>query len=56
MRSATRDYQMRGRNIAEVDWLWLAYLSGNRDEEVFEDPRLDPARTNRCKARSCQAV
>jgi cytochrome P450 len=38
MRSATADYQLRGRTIREGDWLWLAYPSGNRDEEVFDDP------------------
>jgi cytochrome P450 len=38
MRSATRDYDLRDRKIAEGDWLWLAYPSGNRDEEVFDDP------------------
>ncbi len=38
MRSATADYELRGRTIAKGDWLWLAYPSGNRDEEVFEDP------------------
>jgi hypothetical protein len=38
MRSATEDTQLRGRKIAKGDWLWLAYPSGNRDEEVFDDP------------------
>ncbi|MFI4935166.1 MAG: cytochrome P450 [Caulobacterales bacterium] len=38
MRSATADYEMRGRKIAKGDWLWLAYPSGNRDEEVFDEP------------------
>ena len=38
MRSATQDYEMRGRTIRKDDWLWLAYPSGNRDEEVFDDP------------------
>ncbi len=38
MRSATRDYELRGRTIAAGDWLWLAYPSGNRDEEVFDAP------------------
>jgi len=38
MRSATEDTEIRGRTIAKGDWLWLAYPSGNRDEEVFDDP------------------
>ncbi len=38
MRSATADYELRGRTIKTGDWLWLAYPSGNRDEEVFDDP------------------
>jgi cytochrome P450 len=38
MRSATADYELRGQQIKKGDWLFLAYPSGNRDEEVFEDP------------------
>ncbi|HUZ14170.1 MAG TPA: cytochrome P450 [Caulobacteraceae bacterium] len=38
MRTAMADYELRGRRIEAGDWLWLAYPSGNRDEEVFEDP------------------
>lgn len=38
MRSATADTEVRGQPIARGDWLMLCYLSGNRDEEVFEDP------------------
>ncbi|HEY3800202.1 MAG TPA: cytochrome P450 [Caulobacteraceae bacterium] len=38
MRSATAPYELRDRKIAAGDWLWLAYPSGNRDEEVFDDP------------------
>jgi cytochrome P450 len=38
MRSATEDAEIRGRAIAEGDWLMLCYPSGNRDEEVFDEP------------------
>ncbi len=38
MRSAAADTELRGRRIAKGDWLMLCYLSGNRDEEVFEAP------------------
>jgi cytochrome P450 len=38
MRSAAADTELRGQAIAKGDWLMLCYPSGNRDEEVFEDP------------------
>ena len=38
MRSATADTELGGRQIARGDWLMLCYASGNRDEDVFEDP------------------
>lgn len=38
MRSATEDTELGGKKIAKGDWLWLAYPSGNRDEEVFDEP------------------
>lgn len=38
MRSATADTELGGRKIAKGDWLMLCYASGNRGEEVFEDP------------------
>jgi cytochrome P450 len=38
MRSATEDTVLRGQKISKGDWLMLCYKSGNRDEEVFEDP------------------
>lgn len=46
MRSATAEAELRGQRIAKGDWLMLCYPSGNRDEEVFEDPfafRVDRA-------------
>lgn len=38
MRSAAAHTTLRGQAIAKGDWLMLCYPSGNRDEEVFEDP------------------
>jgi len=38
MRSASADAELRGRTIRAGDWLMLCYASGNRDEEVFENP------------------
>jgi cytochrome P450 len=29
---------MRGQKIKKDDWLMLCYPSGNRDEEVFDEP------------------
>lgn len=38
MRTATEDLEFAGRSLKKNDWLMLCYASGNRDEEVFEDP------------------
>ncbi|MDF2826237.1 MAG: cytochrome, partial [Mycobacterium sp.] len=45
MRTATADTEVRGVKIAEGESVYLAYVSGNRDEEIFGDPfRFDVAR------------
>lgn len=36
MRTASQDYAMRGQTIRAGDWLMLAYMSGNHDEDVIE--------------------
>lgn len=38
VRSAKEDYVLRGRQIKKGDLLYLSYISGNRDEDAFEDP------------------
>ncbi len=38
MRSAREDVEVGGQSIAAGDWLMLNYVSGNRDEDVFDDP------------------
>lgn len=45
-RTATRDFELNGRKIAEGDKVLLLYPSANRDEEVFADPfTFDVGRT-----------
>ena len=45
MRTATSDTAVRGVPIAGGESVYLAYVSGNRDEEVFDEPfRFDIAR------------
>jgi cytochrome P450 len=38
MRTATKDYTLRGKTIKEGDGLCMFYWSGNRDEEAFDEP------------------
>jgi cytochrome P450 len=38
VRTATEDYELRGQTIRSGDKVVLFWASGNRDEEVFEDP------------------
>ncbi|XVQ11320.1 cytochrome P450 [Spirillospora sp. CA-255316] len=45
MRTAKRDYKLRGVTIREGESVLLSYPSANRDEEVFDDPfRFDVGR------------
>ena len=45
MRTAAEDTTIRGVPIAEGESLLLSYVSGNRDEDVFDDPfRFDVGR------------
>jgi cholest-4-en-3-one 26-monooxygenase len=45
MRTATRDFEWRGRKIRDDDWIAIWNPSANRDEEIFSDPdRFDIAR------------
>ncbi|MGU3497863.1 cytochrome P450 [Mycobacterium sp. C31M] len=47
MRTATADTEVRGVRIAEGESVYLAYASGNRDEDVFDEPfRFDVGRQN----------
>ncbi len=45
MRTAAEDTTVRGVPIAKGESVYLAYVSGNRDEEVFDEPfRFDASR------------
>jgi cytochrome P450 len=45
MRTATADTSIRGVPIAQGESVYLSYVSGNRDEEVFDHPlRFDVGR------------
>ncbi|OFJ54328.1 cytochrome P450 [Mycolicibacterium grossiae] len=45
MRTAAEDTEVRGVPIAKGDSVYLAYVSGNRDEEIFDEPfRFDVGR------------
>jgi cytochrome P450 len=45
MRTAAEDTTVRGVPIAKGESVYLAYVSGNRDEEVFDEPfRFDVGR------------
>ena len=37
-RTATQDYELRGKTIRAGESVCLFYPSGNRDEEVFDEP------------------
>lgn len=38
LRTASEDTEFRGQPVAKGDYVLLSYTSGNRDEEVFENP------------------
>lgn len=38
MRTATADAEIGGQQIRKGDWLYLSYLAGNMDPNVFENP------------------
>jgi cholest-4-en-3-one 26-monooxygenase len=45
-RNVTHDLELGGKQLKEGDKVSLWYISGNRDEDVFEDPfRFDITRT-----------
>jgi cytochrome P450 len=45
-RTATRDFELRGKKIREGDWVVLWLPSDNRDEDIFKDPyRFDITRS-----------
>jgi cytochrome P450 len=45
MRSAVEDTEFAGEHLKAGDWLMLCYMSGNRDEAVFDQPnRFDMRR------------
>ncbi len=45
-RTATRDFEMHGKQVREGDKVLFWFVSGNRDEAAFEDPmRVDFRRT-----------
>ncbi|OBF16243.1 cytochrome P450 [Mycobacterium sp. ACS4331] len=45
MRTAQQDYEIRGVRIAKGESVLLSYVSGNRDEDVFDEPfRFDIGR------------
>ena len=45
-RTATRDFELHGKNVREGDKVIFWFVSANRDETVFEDPfELDLLRT-----------
>lgn len=45
MRTAAEDTEVRGVKIAKGESVYLAYVSGNRDEDIFDEPfRFDVGR------------
>ena len=39
-RTASRDYNLRGKNIRKNDRVVMCFASGNRDEDVYANPNM----------------
>ena len=54
-RTATRDCEVRGKQIRKHDQILMWYVSGNRDEDVFEHGKATGHRTTRMPDGTCRS-